>query len=68
MGGVGDALADLVGELFDRALPLGQDVYQLRPAAAGHCLGDLGECIEHGVLGDSLTHIAKYNPDSQVIK
>ena len=47
---VGDALADLGGELLDVAFTLGEDVDELGPSPVAERLGDLGEPVEQCVL------------------
>ena len=54
--GVGDGLADLVGDVVDRPLTLGEHIDDLGPAPAGQGLGDLGEPLVQRVLGDPVTH------------
>ena len=54
--GVGDALADLVGDLVHRPLALGEHIDDLCSAPAGQRFGDLGEPLVQRVLGDPVTH------------
>ena len=54
--GVGDALADLGGELVDVAFALGEHVDQLGAATVAERLGDLGERVEQRILRLSITH------------
>ena len=56
MRGVGDALADLGGDLLNRPLTLGEQISDLGPASAGEGLRDLGEGIEQRILGSPVTH------------
>ena len=56
VGGVGDALVDLAGDLLDRALALGEDIDDLGSPAAGQRLGHLGEAFEQRVLRGPVTH------------
>jgi hypothetical protein len=53
--GVGDALADLAGDVLDRALALGEDVDDLGPVSIAHRLGDGGECGEERIFGLAIT-------------
>ncbi len=53
---VGDTLADLVGQLLDVALTLGEDIDQLSAPAVRHCLRDLGEPVEQRILRNPITH------------
>ena len=46
VGGVGNALAELGGHLFDRALTLGEDVDDFGTSAAGQRFGRFGERVE----------------------
>ena len=62
VGGVGDALVDLGGDVVDRALALGQEVDQLGPASAGHGLADLSEAVVESVLGRPVTHEGDHRP------
>ena len=48
--GVGDALADLGGELLDVTFALGEHVDQLGSAPVAERLGDLGERVEQRIL------------------
>ena len=56
VGGVGDALVDLAGDLLHRALALGEDIDDLGSPTAGQRLGHLGEALEQRVLGGAVTH------------
>ena len=54
--GVGDALADLVSQLLDVALALGEHVDELGAAPVAERLGDLGEGVEQRILRLPITH------------
>ena len=54
--GVGDALADLGGELVDVAFALGEHVDQLGAATVAERLGDLGERVVQRILRLPITH------------
>ena len=66
MRGVGDALADLGGDLLHRPLALGQQVHDLGPAAAGQRPGDLGEAPVQGVFGGTVSHAVMIRPALEV--
>ena len=53
---VGDALADLGGELVDMAFALGEHVDQLGAATVAERLGDLGERVVQRILRLPITH------------
>ena len=50
VGGVGDALVDLGGDLLHGAFALCEDVDDLGSAAAGQRLGDLGQASNSASL------------------
>ena len=50
VGGVGDALVDLGGDLLDRAFALGEHIDDLGPAAVAERLGHRRERVEQRVL------------------
>jgi len=56
MGGVRHALAEFTGDLLDRALTLGQQIRDLRPAAAGQRLRHLREGIKQCFLSNPVSH------------
>ena len=69
--GVGDGLADLLGDVVDRPLTLGEHIDDLGAAPAGQGLGHLGERLVQRVLGDPVTHavhVAPVSHDCQVFK
>ena len=68
MGGVGHTLADLAGDLLDRALPLGEEIDDLGPPAAGQGLGHLGEGVEQRILGGPVTHGAMVRRSGHLVK
>jgi hypothetical protein len=53
VGGVGDRLVDLVGELLDAALALGEDLDDLGAPSGAQGGGDAAEAVEQCVLGGS---------------
>ena len=56
MGGIRHALADLAGDLLDRALTLGQQVCDLRPPPARQRPGNLGETLVQCVFRRAVSH------------
>ena len=56
---VGDALADLLAELLDRALSLGEHVNDLGAAPVAERLRDGGERVEESRLRSLSPHILK---------
>jgi hypothetical protein len=56
VGGVGEALPDLLGEFLHRPLPLGEDVDELGTPTAGQRASRLGERVEERLLGCAAPH------------